>query len=135
MTDQLSLGFEVQVQESFDQAIEKVTTALKREGFGVLTRIDMHKTLKEKIGVDFHPYAILGACNPSFAYKSLTSEPTVGLLLPCNVTVEENPSGGSVIRIVNPIKIMMAGDFSNPTVGEVAQQVSEHLVRVADSLK
>jgi uncharacterized protein (DUF302 family) len=129
-----SLGFEVQVAESFDQAIERVTAALKNEGFGILTRIDVHKTMKEKLGEDFRPYAILGACNPPLAFKVLSAEPSVGLLLPCNVTVEAQPSGGSLVRIANPRTMLTIGQYDHPAVEEVAGQATERLMRVAASL-
>jgi uncharacterized protein (DUF302 family) len=132
--DQSSIGFEVQIEEAFDQAIDKVTSALKSEGFGILTRIDVHRTMKEKLGEDFRPYAILGACNPPLAFKALSAEPAVGLLLPCNVTVESNPLGGSLVRIVNPLSMLDLGQFDSAAVEEVAHQATERLRRVASSL-
>jgi uncharacterized protein (DUF302 family) len=132
--EQSSIGFEVQIEEAFDQAIDKVTSALKSEGFGILTRIDVHRTMKEKLGEDFRPYAILGACNPPLAFKALSAEPAVGLLLPCNVTVESNPLGGSLVRIVNPLSMLDLGQFDSAAVEEVAQQATERLRRVASSL-
>lgn len=135
MTKQIETGFEVIVIEPFEQAIERVTTALKSEGFGILTRIDVHSTFKEKLNVDFRKYTILGACNPPLAYKSLSSDPTVGLLLPCNVTVESEPNGGSIVRIVNPLAMFQVGDFTDPAIQDVAQQAAERLQRVHNLLK
>ncbi len=90
--------------------MEKVIAALKEEGFGVLTRIDVRATLKEKLGEDFRPYVILGACNPPLAHRALSQDAVAGLLLPCNVTVEEDPAGGSIARIANPEMMMTVGD-------------------------
>jgi uncharacterized protein (DUF302 family) len=87
------LAFQVEMSDSFDAALEQVTAALKTQGFGVLTRIDVRSTLKEKLDTDFRPYVILGACNPPLAHQALENEPLVGLLLPCNVTVESTESG------------------------------------------
>ena len=88
-----SLAFEATLAQPFDRAVETVTAALKAEGFGILTRIDVHHTLKEKLGVEFRPYAILGACNPTLAHKALSHYAEAGLLLPCNVTVETSGAG------------------------------------------
>jgi len=97
-----NLGYEVLINEPYDQAIQSVTAALKTQGFGVLTRIDVQATLKEKLNVDFRPYTILGACNPPLAYQALQHAPETGLLLPCNVTVEAYESGQTLVRIANP---------------------------------
>ncbi len=128
-------GFEVHMDAPFDESLEKVIAALKTEGFGVLTRIDVHKTLKEKLGEDFRPYVILGACNPPLAHRALSTDPVVGLMLPCNVTVEEDPQGGSLTRIANPEIMMQIGNLQeNETIREVAVQARERLERVAASL-
>jgi uncharacterized protein (DUF302 family) len=86
----------------FDQAVEKVTEELKKEGFGVLTEIDVKATLKKKLDVDFRPYVILGACNPPIAHEALQAEPGIGLILPCNVVVAEDDAGGAVISVIKP---------------------------------
>jgi uncharacterized protein (DUF302 family) len=131
----IELGFEVKLAQPYEQAIEKVVSALKAEGFGVLTRIDVKATMHEKLGVDFRPYVILGACNPPLAHRALSADGEVGLMLPCNVTVEELPEGGSLARIANPIVMMTAGDLGkNPALVEVAQAAYEKLARVAQSL-
>lgn len=131
------LGFEVRLPDPYDRALERVTAALKAEGFGVLTRIDVHTTLKEKIGAEFRPYAILGACNPPLAHRALSQNPEVGLLLPCNVTVEAAPDGrGSIARIVDPGMMMTAGDLADdPVICEVAAEARERLERVAAALR
>ena len=127
-------GFNVQLDLSHDDAIVKVTDALKDEGFGVLTRIDIDKAFKEKIGADFRPYTILGACNPSLAHVALSSRPDIGLMLPCNVTVEANDEG-SLVRITNPNVMMQMGDLgSDDAIKSVATDATEKLKRVADCL-
>ena len=130
------IGFEVSLKLPYDQAIEQVTAALKTEGFGVLTHIDVKATLKEKLGVDFRPYAILGACNPPLAHRSLSQEPRVGLMLPCNVTVEEIAPGITTVRIANPEMMMTVGALQdNPGLVEVAQEARSRLERVSEKLK
>lgn len=129
------LGFEVHLALHYEQAIEQVTSALKNEGFGVLTRIDVKATMKEKLGVDFRSYAILGACNPPLAHRSLTLEPWIGLMLPCNVTVEEDPNGGCIARIANPETMMKVGiPGDNPELEKVAYEARTKLERVAKAL-
>lgn len=116
----------------FEAAIEKVTEELKKEGFGVLTEIDVKKTLKEKIDVDFKKYRILGACNPGFAHQALQSEDKIGVFLPCNVVVEENEDGTVEVSAVDPVASMTA--VENDTLGSVASQVREKLQRVIANL-
>ncbi len=129
------LSFQIKLSENYDNAVEKVTAALKAEGFGVLTRIDVKATLKEKLDAEFRPYIILGACNPSLAHRALQSEPQVGLLLPCNVTVEE-ADGGALVSIVNPEAMLGMKPLSeNETIGEVAAEARRSLERVAEYLK
>jgi len=129
------LGFEVQLNENYNDAVEKVIAALKSEGFGVLTRIDVRTTLKEKLGEDFRPYVILGACNPALAHRALSQDAVVGLMLPCNVTVESNPAGGSIARIANPEMMLSVGSLQgNPALLEVARQARSKLERVAEAL-
>jgi len=129
------LSFEVHLRESHQEALEKVTGALKEEGFGVLTRIDVDTTLKEKIGVDFRPYTILGACNPHLAHRALSERAEIGILLPCNVTVEARPEGGSLVRIGNPWALMTMGDLGQvAALQEVGGEAFEKLQRVAAAL-
>lgn len=127
-----NIAFEVRLDQSYEAALEKVTAALKTEGFGVLTKIDVSATLKEKLGEDFRPYAILGACNPPLAHRALSSEAIVGLMLPCNVTVESIPTGGTLIQIANPEMMMQVGTLKdNPAIKEVAKEARDKLERVA----
>jgi uncharacterized protein (DUF302 family) len=131
----MSSAFEVRLDVPFDEAVERVSEALREEGFGVLTEIDIKGALKEKIGVDFRKYAILGACNPRLAHRALSARPDVGLLLPCNVTVEE-VGDGITVRIVDPTMMMTAGSVDDdPTVAEVAAEAHTLLGRVAASLR
>jgi len=127
----MSYYFSKTLDLSFDDAIAHVTAELKKEGFGVLTEIDVSGTLKKKIDVDFRPYTILGACNPSYAYQALQSERQIGTMLPCNVIVQE-AEGGTEVTAVDPIASMSA--IENPQLGEVAQQVQGLLRKVIDSL-
>jgi len=122
------LGIQARVQGSFDEVIEKTTAALKTEDFGVLTRIDMHNTFKEKLGVDFRKYVILGACNPPSAHRSISANAEVGLLLPCNVTVQEDGDAISVTA-VNP-ELMLGVLQGDPVVAAVAADVKAKLERV-----
>jgi len=129
------LGFTVHLNKSPEQAIDAVTTALKVEGFGVLTRIDVQATLKEKLNRDFRPYTILGACNPPLAHRALSHRTEAGLLLPCNVTVEASSIGGSEIRIGNPDAFLGRGTLGrDPVLREVAKEARERLERVAAAL-
>jgi uncharacterized protein (DUF302 family) len=131
----VSMSMDVQLKDSFAEAIDRTIDALKQEGFGVLTRIDVHDTLREKIGVEFQPYTILGACNPTLAHRALSATTDVGLFLPCNVTVESMPDGGSLVRIVDPNEMMKMGGFNKiENVAEVGAEAFERLRRVADAL-
>ena len=118
--------------KSFDQAIEDVTAELKKEGFGVQTEIDVKETLKKKLDVDFKKYKILGACNPSFAHKALQSEDKIGVMLPCNVIVEEHENGDIEVSAVDPVVSMSA--VKNDGLGEIAAQVRDNLKKVIDNL-
>ncbi|OGU80906.1 MAG: hypothetical protein A2254_01190 [Ignavibacteria bacterium RIFOXYA2_FULL_35_9] len=120
------------VAYSFDEAITKVTEELKKEGFGILTEIDVKETLKKKLDVDFKKYKILGACNPPFAYEALKSEDKIGTMLPCNVIVIEQAPGKIEVAAVDPIASMQA--VSNPNLGKVASEVQSKLRKVVDSL-
>ncbi len=126
------LGMKVYLDTDYETALEQVTEALKGEGFGVLTEIDVKATLKKKIDVDFRNYKILGACNPPFAHKALSAAPEVGLLLPCNVTVSEEEDGKILIHIINPN--MMMSMMDNPDLTEVANDVTEKLTHVVQAL-
>lgn len=117
---------------TFDDAIDKVTEALKEEGFGVLTEIDVTATLKKKLDVNFKNYRILGACNPPFAHKALQAEDKIGTMLPCNVIVEENAPGEIEVAAVNPIASMEA--VKNDTLGGIAEEINDKLQKVVDSL-
>jgi uncharacterized protein (DUF302 family) len=127
------LGFHVTLKTDFDSAIQRVTEALKPEGFGVLTEIDVKHTLKKKLDVDFHPYKILGVCNPTLAHRALTLAPQVGLLLPCNVVVSQLEEGVVEISFVDPIS--MLGTVKSPELAPVAEEARRRLERVAASLE
>jgi len=118
---------------SFEEAIEKVTELLKEEGFGILFRINMDETLKAKIGADFPRYTTLGACNPKFAFKALTSENLIGLMLPCNVVISETPEGKVEVAAIDAVQSMLA--VENPAVKETAQQIAEKLKTVISKLQ
>ena len=128
----MSYYFSKIINEDFEKAIEKVTEKLKEEGFGVLTEIDVKATLKKKLDVDFKKYKILGACNPPFAYKALQAEDKIGIMLPCNVVVEENNEGKVEVSAVDPIASMMA--VKNESLGSVAEEVRNKLKKVIDQL-
>lgn len=130
--EQTNYGFSKIVNLGYEEAIEKVTEELKKEGFGVLTEIDVKATLKKKLNVDFKPYKILGACNPPFAYKALQSEEQIGLMLPCNVIVYVNDEGKTVVAAVDPMVSMRA--VKNDKLGEVAETIQGKLKKVIDSL-
>lgn len=133
MTETTQIGFTVHLKTDFDSAIQRVTEALKAEGFGVLTEIDVKETLKKKLDVDFRPYRILGACNPALSHRALTAAPEVGLLLPCNVTVSQEGEGLVNVSIVDPIA--MLGVVKHPDLESVASEARAKLERVAESLK
>ena len=125
-------SFKTKLDLPFNQAVESVTAALKDEGFGVLTEIDVQATLKTKLDVDFRRYVILGACNPPLAHQALTTELDLGLLLPCNVIVYED-DGGSVISIVDPLS--MLGVVQNPELDRVADEARSRLQRVVAAIR
>jgi uncharacterized protein (DUF302 family) len=113
---------------SHDEAVERVTAALAREGFGVLTEIDVAATLKKKLGVDIPPYRILGACNPQFAHQALQAEPQIGALLPCNVVVRNDAAGHVIVEIMDPAAVL--GLVGRPEIGPIAAEVRQRLERV-----
>ena len=127
-----SYEFTVEVLLPFEAAEQRTRELLKDEGFGVLTEIDVRRTLKDKLGEDFRPYRILGACNPHLAHQALNSEPGIGVLLPCNVVIEEAAAGTTRVRFLEPIAAL--GVVGNPALEPVAKEASERLHRVAESL-
>lgn len=136
MTTVSQLGFEIHTPRPYDAAIGAVTEALKQEGFGILTHIDVRDTMRKKLDLEFRPYAILGACNPPLAHRALTARAEAGLLLPCNVTVEATPSGGSIIRIADPlIMLAVAGLEQEDELRQVAVDARERLWKVAEALR
>jgi len=128
----MSYYFSKTLNISFDEAISKVTDALKKEGFGILTDIDVKEALKKKLNVDFKQYRILGACNPPFAYQALQAEDKIGTMLPCNVIVQEHAEGNVEVAAVDPVASMMA--IENPKLRDIAEQVRMKLKKVIDSL-
>jgi len=120
------------VNLDFDEAVSSVTRALKKEGFGILTDIDVKSTIKKKLDVDFRNYRILGACNPPFAYKALQAEDKIGTMLPCNVIVQETADGGIEIAAIDPIASMKAID--NPKLSEIAEKIGQKLKTVIETV-
>ena len=132
-TIESQLGITVHLKVEYETALTQTIDALKVEGFGVLTEIDVRETFKKKLGVDYPPYKILGACNPSLAHRALTAAPQVGLMLPCNVTVRQLEDGTIEVAIIDPL--LMMGMFSNPALKPIADEARARLERVAQSLK
>jgi uncharacterized protein (DUF302 family) len=124
----MSYHFSKRLDVPFDQAVSRVTEVLKREGFGLLTDIDVSATLKAKLGEDFRPYKILGACNPQLAHRALQLEDKIGTLLPCNVIVQQHAAGAVEVSAVDPVASMQA--IGNPGLAEVAKEVQARLKRV-----
>jgi uncharacterized protein (DUF302 family) len=128
----MSYYFSKTVKMPFDDAVTKVTEGLKKEGFGILTDIDVKETLKKKLNADFRKYRILGACNPPFAYQALQAEDKIGTMLPCNVIVQEVAGGGVEIAAIDPVASMLA--IRNPKLETIAGQVRAKLKSVIDGL-
>jgi len=128
----MSYYFSKTLDTSFEEAIEKTTEALKEEGFGILTEIDIKATLKKKLDVEFKKYQILGACNPPLAHKALSAEDHIGLMLPCNVIVQQHEDGNVEVAAVDPVASMQA--IENDELGGVAKEVRDLLKKVIESL-
>ena len=128
----MSYHFSKTIDRPFEQAIADVTAALQGEGFGVLTTIDVSATLKKKLGVDFRPYTILGACNPNFAYQALQAEDKIGTMLPCNVILQQTTNGKVEVSAVDPIASMASID--NAELGKIAGEVQGLIKGVIDKL-
>ena len=124
--------FEKTTDYAFEEAVEKVTEELKKEGFGVLTEIDVQATLKKKLDVDFRKYRILGACNPPFAHEALKAENKIGAMLPCNVIVQELENGKTEVAAVDPVASMKAVD--NDKLGEIAGEIRAKLEKVIENV-
>lgn len=132
MESQQLIGLTTYLETDYENALERVVVALKAEGFGVLTEIDVKDTLKQKLDVDFRPYKILGACNPPLAHRALTVAPEVGLLLPCNVTVSQTDDGRIQVSIIDPLVMMNMVQHS--ALQTIAQEAHERLNRVIEAL-
>jgi uncharacterized protein (DUF302 family) len=128
----MSYYFSKTLNTDFDTAISRVTEELKKEGFGILTEIDVKETFKKKLEVDFRKYRILGACNPNFAFEAIKAEDKIGTMLPCNVIVQEHEDGKIEVTAVDPVASMMA--IKNDALGSVAGSVREKLSRVIQNL-
>jgi uncharacterized protein (DUF302 family) len=131
-----TLGFTAALNVDFDQAVARTKDALKAEGFGIISEIDMQAAFKEKLGRDFRRFVILGACNPPLAFKAISADPEVGLLLPCNVTVEAVSDSASIVRIVDPVRLLEAGTLASvPEFETIAKDAHGRLTRVAEALR
>lgn len=130
------LGFEIELQSGFRAAVSQVEDALKHEGFGILTEIDLQAAFREKLGREFRPYVILGACNPPLAFSAISADPAVGLLLPCNVTVDSIGDQRTVVRLTNPEALLATAALGNsPELAAVARDARDRMLRVAGALK
>ncbi len=129
-----NLSFDVDLPLAFNDAVGRVKEALKQEGFGILTEIDLRAAFHEKLGREFRPYAILGACNPPLANQAVSADPAVGLLLPCNVTVESVGEQRTMVRLTNPEALLATAVGTSPALAGVARDASERMTRVASTL-
>jgi uncharacterized protein (DUF302 family) len=130
-----TLGFDVELALPFDEAVQRVRDALKQEGFGILTEIDLRAAFHEKLGREFRPYVILGACNPVLAFSAITADPAVGLLLPCNVAVDSISTHRTMVRLTNPEALLGAAAGTSPELAGVARDASERMARVSRVLE
>lgn len=130
----LNLGFDVELRLTFNDAVAKVKDALRQEEFGILTEVDLQAAFREKLGREFRPYVILGACNPSLAFSAVSTDPTVGLLLPCNVTVESVGEQRTIVRLTNPEALLATAVGTSPELAGVARDASERMARVTSTL-
>jgi uncharacterized protein (DUF302 family) len=128
----IDYGFTKELKAGYEQAVKQVTEKLEKAGFGILTTIDVKEKFKQKLGIDFKKYIILGACNPANAHKAIEAEENIGLMLPCNVIVYEK-GGGAVVSVIKPTVAMQMID--NPQLGKIAAEVETKLKQVIDSLK
>jgi uncharacterized protein (DUF302 family) len=128
------LGFNVELPLPFDAAVSRVRGALKQEGFGVLTEIDLQAAFREKLGREFRPYVILGACNPPLAFNAISTDPSIGLLLPCNVTAEWLADGRTGVRLTDPEALLGSVMAGAPELASVAHDARARMVRVSESL-
>ena len=131
-----NLGFDIELPLAFSNAVARVKDALKQEGFGILTEIDLQAAFREKLGREFRPYVILGACNPPLAYSAISADPSVGLLLPCNVTVESVSEQRAIVRLTNPEALLATASLGpSPELAGVALDAGERMARAATALK
>ena len=131
-----NLGFDIELPFGFSDAAARVKDALKHEGFGILTEIDLQAAFREKLGREFRPYLILGACNPSLAFAAISSDPSVGLLLPCNVTIEFLDERRTFVRLTNPEALLGGAALdSSPELAGVARDGSDRMARVSNALQ
>lgn len=125
-------GFSIKVNGSLEQVSQRVTEELKKEGFGVLTEINAHRVIKEKLGKEMRPYRILGACNPPFAHRAISAEPDIGLLMPCNVVVREEEDGSITVAFMDPVSVL--GLVGRAELAEIANEIRNRLFRVRDAV-
>jgi len=131
-----SLGFEIELALAFSDALTRVKDTLKQEGFGILTEIDLQAAFREKLGRKFRPYVILGACNPPLAYSAISTDPSVGLLLPCNVTVESISEQQTIVRLTNPETLLATSSLGRSSeLAGVARDAGQRMARAAAALK